>query len=120
MPAGRAGGLDELAADVRVERPVRQFEIEQRPARKAQSDHGNLRRCRVLAPRRQQPFLGPVALRPLRVDEISEAVDELARAGLPVQHQARLFRQLPHDLGRGIDATNLADALETLDGPTAA
>jgi hypothetical protein len=51
---------------------------------------------------------------------ISEAVNELARAGLTVQRQARPFKQRSHDLGRGIDVTNVADALETLDGPTAA
>jgi hypothetical protein len=50
---------------------------------------------------------------------MSEAVNELVRAGLVRERQSRPFRQQTHDLGRGIDVTDVADALETLDGPSA-
>jgi hypothetical protein len=50
---------------------------------------------------------------------MSEAVNELVRAGLTNQEQRRApFRQEAHDLGRGIDFDNIADAIETLDGPS--
>jgi Ribbon-helix-helix protein, copG family len=50
---------------------------------------------------------------------MSEAVNELVRAGLAQQQAPRTpFRQKSHDLGRGIDFDNIADALETLDGPS--
>lgn len=50
---------------------------------------------------------------------MSEAVNELVRAGLANQEKTRTpFRQKSHDLGRGIDVDNIADALETLDGPS--
>jgi hypothetical protein len=50
---------------------------------------------------------------------VSEAVNELVRAGLAAQETPRArFRQQSHDLGRGIDFDNIADTLETLDGPT--
>jgi hypothetical protein len=50
---------------------------------------------------------------------MSEAVNELVRAGLAAQEQPRrAFRQTSHDLGRGVDFDNIADTLETLDGPT--
>jgi hypothetical protein len=50
---------------------------------------------------------------------MSEAVNELVRAGLAAERQATPFRQETHDLGRGIDFANVADAIETLDGPNA-
>lgn len=50
---------------------------------------------------------------------LSEAVNDLVRAGLAHQTPASLFRQKTHDLGPGIDFTNVADAIETLDGPAA-
>jgi hypothetical protein len=50
---------------------------------------------------------------------MSEAVNELVRAGLTRQERAAPFRQKTHDLGAGIDVSNIGDALETLDGPTA-
>jgi hypothetical protein len=50
---------------------------------------------------------------------VSEAVNELVRAGLTKQERPAPFRQKTHDLGRGIDVTNVADAIETLDGPAA-
>jgi Ribbon-helix-helix protein, copG family len=49
----------------------------------------------------------------------SEAINELVRAGLSAEHGKTLFRQKTHDLGRGIDFTNVADAIETLDGSNA-
>ena len=50
---------------------------------------------------------------------MSEAVNELVRAGLTKQEAAAPFRQTAHDLGRGVDFSNVADAIETLDGPAA-
>ena len=50
---------------------------------------------------------------------MSEAVNELVRAGLLVQDRPPTpFRQEAHDLGRGVDFDNIADTLETLDGPS--
>jgi hypothetical protein len=50
---------------------------------------------------------------------VSDAVNELVRAGLTKQDGPRApFRQTSHDLGRGIDFDNIADTLETLDGPS--
>jgi metal-responsive CopG/Arc/MetJ family transcriptional regulator len=50
---------------------------------------------------------------------LSEAVNDLVRAGLVQQRAARPFEQRTHDLGEGIDYSNVADAIETLEGPTA-
>ncbi len=48
---------------------------------------------------------------------VSEAVNELVRAGLIKQPRPPTpFRQKTHDLGRGIDFDNIADTLETRDG----
>lgn len=47
---------------------------------------------------------------------LSEAVNDLVRAGLASPGPAKPFRQTTHDLGEGIDVSNIADALETLDG----
>lgn len=50
---------------------------------------------------------------------VSDAVNELVRAGLTTQNRsAAPFQQKSHDLGRGIDFDNVADTLETLDGPS--
>jgi hypothetical protein len=49
---------------------------------------------------------------------LSEAVNDLVRAGLIHRSRTRPFRQKTHDLGPGIDYSNVADAIETLDGPT--
>jgi metal-responsive CopG/Arc/MetJ family transcriptional regulator len=51
---------------------------------------------------------------------LSEAVNDLIRAGL-LERAAddAPFRQKSHDLGAAIDYSNVAEALETLDGPTA-
>lgn len=50
---------------------------------------------------------------------LSEAVNDLVRAGLAQEMPMQRFRQQTHDLGQGIDYSNVADALETLDGPAA-
>ena len=50
---------------------------------------------------------------------LSEAVNELVRAGLATREgRSARFRQKSHDLGSGIDFDNIADTLETLDGPS--
>ena len=50
---------------------------------------------------------------------MSEAVNELVRAGLVSQGTPPApFRQVSHDLGRGLDFDNIADTIETLDGPS--
>jgi len=59
-------------------------------------------------------------LRRRRSIGVSEAVNELVRAGLTKQEKtATAFQQKAHDLGRGLDFSNIAEAIETLDGPTA-
>jgi predicted transcriptional regulator len=50
---------------------------------------------------------------------LSEAINDLVRAGLVERRKASPFRQRAHDLGRGIDFSNVAEAMETLDGPSA-
>jgi hypothetical protein len=50
---------------------------------------------------------------------LSEAVNDLVRAGLVRQQTVEPFRQKTHDLGQGIDYSNVADAIETLDGAAA-
>ena len=50
---------------------------------------------------------------------MSEAVNELVRAGLANRQKPPTpFRQKTHDLGGGVDFDNVADTLETLDGPS--
>ena len=50
---------------------------------------------------------------------MSEAVNELVRAGLANRQKPPTpFRQKAHDLGSGVDFDNVADTLETLDGPS--
>jgi metal-responsive CopG/Arc/MetJ family transcriptional regulator len=46
---------------------------------------------------------------------LSEAVNELARAGLTVKQRARPFKQRTARLGLKLDVTNVAEALELLD-----
>ncbi len=49
---------------------------------------------------------------------MSEAVNDLVRTGLTAARSSKPFRQESHDLGEGgVDVSNVADALETLDGP---
>ena len=48
---------------------------------------------------------------------LSEALNELARAGLRLPRQRREFRQESQSLGLRIDVTNVGEALEQLEGP---
>jgi hypothetical protein len=50
---------------------------------------------------------------------ISEVVNDLIRAGLQRRRRGRKFRQRSTHLGLQIDVTDVADALEVLEGPTA-
>ena len=48
---------------------------------------------------------------------LSDAVNELIRAGLAAPTRRTTFRQRTADLGLRIDVSSVADALERLDGP---
>lgn len=49
---------------------------------------------------------------------MSDAVNELIRAGLVAESNTREpFRQKSYDMGLYINVDNIAEALETLDGP---
>jgi hypothetical protein len=48
---------------------------------------------------------------------VSEAVNALARAGLTAKQTSPRYRQQTVDLGLKIDVTNVAEALELLEGP---
>jgi metal-responsive CopG/Arc/MetJ family transcriptional regulator len=48
---------------------------------------------------------------------ISEAVNQLARAGLHQKSKRVPFRQRSAKIGLTVDVTNIAEALENLDGP---
>lgn len=48
---------------------------------------------------------------------LSEAINELIRAGLGRKKASRPFRQRTEPLGLRIDVTNVAEALEELEGP---
>lgn len=50
---------------------------------------------------------------------LSAAVNQLARAGLRDKPDREPFRQRAVDIGVAIDVSNVAEALETLDGPAA-
>lgn len=50
---------------------------------------------------------------------LSEAVNDLVRAGLTAERSIHPFRQRTHDLGAGTDFSNVGETLETLDGPAA-
>jgi len=50
---------------------------------------------------------------------LSEAVNDLVRAGLLPREPRQPFRQKTHDLGAGIDYSNIGDAIEVLEGPHA-
>jgi len=50
---------------------------------------------------------------------LSAAVNQLARAGLRDKPGRQPFRQRTVDIGVTIDVSDVADALETLDGPIA-
>ena len=48
---------------------------------------------------------------------VSQAINDLARAGLAVRAPRKPFRQRTSELALRIDVTNIAEALEQLDGP---
>lgn len=50
---------------------------------------------------------------------LSEAVNELVRAGLRERVERRPFRQRSQALGLRVDVTNVAEALDLLEGPDA-
>jgi len=50
---------------------------------------------------------------------LSEAVNALVRSGLAGGRSAQQFHQRTHDLGAGVDFSNIGEAIETLDGPRA-
>jgi hypothetical protein len=50
---------------------------------------------------------------------VSDAVNELIRSGLVRDRLPQPFVQTTHDLGAGVEYTNVAEAIETLDGPSA-
>jgi Arc/MetJ family transcription regulator len=50
---------------------------------------------------------------------LSDAVNELIRAGLAAPARRVTFRQRTANMGLRIDVSNVADALEHLDGPQA-
>jgi Arc/MetJ family transcription regulator len=50
---------------------------------------------------------------------LSEAVNELVRAGLAAPARRSAFRQRTANLGLRVDVSRVADALERLDGPEA-
>ena len=58
-------------------------------------------------------------LRQERAVGLSEAVNELVRAGLRVRRERHEFRQASRPVGLRIDVTNVAEALELLEGPAA-
>ncbi len=51
---------------------------------------------------------------------LSNAVNELIRAGLGAGRPRRTFRQRSKPIGLRVDVTNVAEAVELLDGPGAA
>ncbi|HEX3609774.1 MAG TPA: hypothetical protein VHU14_08940 [Solirubrobacterales bacterium] len=50
---------------------------------------------------------------------LSEAVNDLVRAGLTAERAVPAFRQKAHDLGTAVDFSNIGETIETLDGPMA-
>ena len=50
---------------------------------------------------------------------LSEAVNDLIRAGLTTERETHVFHQVSHDMGMRIDVSNIGEALETLEGPAA-
>lgn len=56
-------------------------------------------------------------LRKERSIGVSEAVNELVRSGLAVKPERKEFKQRTHKLEARIDITDIANALETLEGP---
>ena len=50
---------------------------------------------------------------------VSEAVNGLARAGLAARSKTPPFRQRSVNIGLKIDVTNVAEAIDLIDGPAA-
>jgi hypothetical protein len=50
---------------------------------------------------------------------LSQAINELIRAGLTVKQPRTRFQQPSQPIGLRIDVTNVAEALELLEGPAA-
>jgi hypothetical protein len=50
---------------------------------------------------------------------VSDAVNELVRAGLLADRPRQPFRQQTHDLGAALDVSDVGAALERLDRPAA-
>jgi Arc/MetJ family transcription regulator len=50
---------------------------------------------------------------------LSEAINELIRVGLTVKRPRRPFQQRTEHIGFKVDVTNVAEALELLEGPAA-
>jgi hypothetical protein len=50
---------------------------------------------------------------------LNEAVNELIRAGLTVKRPRQPFRQQAEHIGFRVDVSNVAEALELLEGPAA-
>lgn len=48
---------------------------------------------------------------------LSEAINDLVRLGLLYQAPPKAFSQVTHPLGTRIDVSNIAEALDLLDGP---
>jgi hypothetical protein len=48
---------------------------------------------------------------------VSEALNQIARAGLVAPEPRKPFVQRMFDMGVGIDVTDIAEALDLLDGP---
>lgn len=57
-------------------------------------------------------------LRQERALGLSEAVNELVRAGLRTKEAVTPFQQRSEPLGALVDVTNVAEALELLEGPS--
>lgn len=50
---------------------------------------------------------------------LSQAINELVRAGLTAKQPREPFHQRSQHIGLRIDVTNVAEALDLLEGPTA-
>ncbi len=62
------------------------------------------------------------AIEAIRRDQglgVSEAVNELIRRGLTVPKNDTIYRPIHRELGLMIDVSNVADALDLLEGPEA-
>lgn len=63
-----------------------------------------------------------VAIKRLRKERgvgVSEAVNQLARAGMGEKPRRTPFRQRTANIGLKVDVSSVAEALEQLDGPSA-